>query len=74
MTNKTENERCCGNCRFFYEDGKQCRRFPPQILTDSDSDYTGASYSAFPYMNKEEWCGEHQFPSSAKAFVEVMYG
>jgi hypothetical protein len=49
----TENERCCQNCRFYF--GGDCRRFPPQVGFDS-----GDVFATFPYVLKNEWCGEFQ--------------
>ena len=48
-----ENERCCGNCRYFYEG--ECRRYPPQVGCDSDN-----VFYAFPRVYAKEWCGEFQ--------------
>ena len=57
MTLETiENERCCGKCRFYHEG--DCRRFPPQVGCDSNSEYSSGVFYAFPSVRKEEWCGE----------------
>ena len=50
-----ENERCCGNCRFYDPEGRNCRRFPPQVWETVE---TGGS--AFPRVETDEWCGEFQ--------------
>lgn len=48
-------DRCCENCRFYYEEGRQCRRYPPTVYgCDEDN---GTAYG-FPYMRIDEWCGE----------------
>lgn len=56
MSKKKEDE-CCGNCRFFFEDGKQCRRFPPQVGTET-SEHSCGVFATFPIVYKQEWCGE----------------
>jgi|GEM_PF-4372012 len=53
-----ENERCCGNCRHFYEG--ECRRYPPQVGCDSACEHTGNVFYAFPRVYAKEWCGEFQ--------------
>ena len=53
-----ENERCCQNCRFYYEG--DCRRFPPQVGCEPNSEYSSSVFYAFPNVRKEEWCGEFQ--------------
>lgn len=51
----------CIDCKFFQRQEKQeggwCHRYPPQLIYDSDDDET---YSWFPYVALEEWCGEFQ--------------
>lgn len=51
-----ENERCCGNCRHFFEG--ECRRYPPQVGCDTQCEHTGNVFYAFPRVYKQEWCGE----------------
>lgn len=53
MIKMIENERCCGNCRFYYPEGRECRRNPPQVWADEED----VGY-CFPRVSKEEWCGE----------------
>jgi hypothetical protein len=48
-----ENERCCGNCRFYQ--GRECRRYPPQVWADEEN-----LSSCFPTVKATEWCGEYQ--------------
>jgi len=43
----------CGTC-LFNQLNKECRRFPPQVVYDSDSD---TFESMFPEVN-DDWCGE----------------
>lgn len=45
----------CENCRFFFNQGSQCRRYPPTVF--SCGEYNEDS-CAFPGMRKDEWCGE----------------
>ncbi len=59
MTIKTiENSRCCGSCRFYFEEGRQCRRYPPQAWSESQSEYSCSLGFSYPEVNKDEWCGE----------------
>lgn len=55
---------CCANCAYCvpYEDptdyatvSHECRRYPPQTYGTS-AEYT---FSAFPGVKEEEWCGEY---------------
>ncbi len=53
-----ENNRCCEKCRFYNPEGRECRRYPPQVWGDPQSD-TNCSYSVnFPSVSKDTWCGE----------------
>lgn len=54
----TENDRICFNCRFFFDEGKQCRRYPPQIGYDTNCDFSDGTFSAYPRVHRDEWCGE----------------
>lgn len=62
--------RCCGNCRCYVPvlvqectqcpDGHelgQCRRNPPVLYRP------GAMNGAFPILESDEWCGEHDYDS-----------
>ena len=58
MIKMIENDRCCENCRFYFKDANQCRRYPPQVWGDFMSD-TNDSYTCnYPIVKKNEWCGE----------------
>lgn len=58
MTEITERQRCCGNCRFYqeYSQGRGwCLRYPPTVYScDEDNSSTTGS----PMMEHNEWCGE----------------
>lgn len=67
MIQMIENERCCGKCRFYDPQGRNCRRFPPQVWETVDS-----GGSAFPRVEEEEWCGE--FKPEEKWIVKTEDG
>ena len=51
----------CSNCIYFADfDGPEvpgvCRRYPPSILQQTD----GRCMTAFPRVNPDMICGEHQ--------------
>jgi len=46
-----KNSPHCGNCRFYFEKYRECRRFPPTVLDEAYSQ---------PRVKKEDWCGEFQ--------------
>lgn len=50
-----ENERCCGNCRFYHPEGRECHRYPPQVWADEDN-----LSNCFPTVKAVDWCGEFQ--------------
>lgn len=61
MATMIEQERCCRNCRYFfneYEHRGQCRRYPPQAWSESNPETTSSLGFNFPEMRNEEWCGE----------------
>lgn len=58
--NQIDDERCCGNCRFYFEDGRECRRYPPTVWSEGQSETSCSYCCSFPSMRKEEWCGEFQ--------------
>lgn len=47
----------CGGCAFFQsepgEDAGYCRRYPPQVVSSEDGEY-----SAFPVVEVPDFCGE----------------
>lgn len=55
MIKMIENELCCGKCRFFHPERRECRRNPPQVWADEET----VGY-CFPRVKEEEWCGEFQ--------------
>lgn len=65
---------CCGNCRFFREEGQQCRKNPPlgHILMLQRQNLAGQAeleprpIGYWPIVNKTNWCGEWA-PASAEA-------
>ena len=52
-----DSDHKCNYCKFFYFNGQECRRHPPQLVTHKGSPI---STQAFPYTNSENWCGEFQ--------------
>lgn len=61
----------CGSCRFFVK--TCCRRYPPAqgIGCNNGSSSGGLSdvytYSEWPSVQPEEWCGEWQAASGPEA-------
>lgn len=50
---------CCYTCvfsRYAGDDKRECHRYPPQL--NNDMSFV-AKHSAFPVVDKEEWCGEY---------------
>ena len=62
----------CGDCKYNYN--KSCRRYPPQITSETKSMGLGTSYiakgSEWPIIHIGGYCGEFQ-PS--KAVLEAEY-
>lgn len=52
-------KKCCNNCRFYFEENAECRRFPPTVYI-SESDSTQTTFQKFPEVFDYEWCGEHK--------------
>lgn len=64
----------CESCRFYYatEQESECRRYPPVLAWfklrrggDDPEGFTvdiseGTEKYAFPSIDSEAWCGEHQ--------------
>lgn len=53
----------CKNCKFFKrlrERGGHCLRYPPQLVFEKNQGAIGQATQYFPYMENDEWCGEHQ--------------
>lgn len=56
----------CKNCKFFNRRGEvfECRRFPPQVctetFTDRDGNITSNDFQAFPDVSLNDWCGEYK--------------
>lgn len=48
--------RSCKNCEF--NEMGECRRFPPQVGEDSQTEYSSGVFYAFPRVLDNEWCGE----------------
>lgn len=60
----------CENCRFFLN--KRCHRYPPQLWCSTEQD--NCSYStAFPEVEKDDWCGEWRSNALSRYFVEKTY-
>lgn len=58
----------CLSCRFYNRisgEGGQCRRYPPTLVWQK-YDLDGDWGQDFPYMGRNEWCGEHR-PASPEA-------
>lgn len=52
-------DECCMMCKFYYFEGKACRRNPPAVIVTErkkSGDYHFAS--KFPPMTPNGWCGE----------------
>ncbi len=56
----------CGNCRFRSPDLRlefagsgHCRRYPPRILMVALMDGGRDFETLWPWMSKDDWCGEH---------------
>ena len=58
MIKMIEEEKCCGSCRFYFPLGRQCRRYPPTVWGDGQSETTSSYCCSFPQVREEEWCGE----------------
>ena len=54
------NERCCQNCQFYVPEGRECRRYPPQVWGDPQSELSSSYCCNFPEVEKDSWCGEFQ--------------
>lgn len=61
----------CSTCRFrkpderpAYSESGHCRRFPPQLavwtVTGHDQPSQPGYEQHFPWMSKDDWCGEYQ--------------
>lgn len=50
-------KKACGRCRHYFEERRECRRFPPYVFSDFDGGSSSTCY-AFPIMRENEWCGE----------------
>lgn len=54
----------CIECEFSFKGERflECRRYPPQWVTDKDffseSDFPMSTDMQFPYVEEDEWCGE----------------
>lgn len=51
-------EKVCRNCRFYNEQGRDCRRFPPQVWGDPQSKFSSSYCCNFPEVSEDDWCGE----------------
>lgn len=52
----------CGECRFWYKDQSQCRRYAPQP-TDGPKSLSAAATPRdvrWPHVDQGDWCGEFQ--------------
>jgi hypothetical protein len=66
---ENENGRpACGNCRYYHELSKVCRRYPAHVIflgikQNIVQPKVGEPQfiSAFPNMEKHGWCGEHAY-------------
>lgn len=58
MIEVNNDDRCCQNCRFHF-DG-ECRRFPPQIWSEPQSEYSSSYRCNFPEVGNNQWCGEFE--------------
>lgn len=58
------NPECCGNCEFYMETTKVCRRYPPMpLMLGLRQGLAGnepAVSSFFPSMMPTGWCGEYR--------------
>jgi hypothetical protein len=56
------NYQSCKKCRFYFETGSKCRRFPPTIQSSL------ACVPNHPEVSADGWCGEYKpIPSKDKA-------
>lgn len=62
-----EKSRCCGNCRFYFSEEHQCRRYPPQAWTDPQSEFSCSLGFSYPEVSKDEWCGEFKETEEGKS-------
>lgn len=51
-------DKTCETCRF--EDERECRRLPPRWRVHLFIYGIGWSSAAFPKIDMDDWCGEHQ--------------
>lgn len=58
MIKIADENRCCKNCQFYYEEGRECRRFPPQVWGDPSSETTCSYACNYPEVTESCWCGE----------------
>lgn len=58
-------EECCGNCRFYKPEGRECRRFPPTEPSLAN---------AFPWVHEHEWCGEYapKTPENSDQIIDTQ--
>ena len=59
----TENHKC-QNCEYYQrrqgkQDGKCCKR-PPQVVTSINVKGVGMPKTAWPIVQKDDWCGEFE--------------
>lgn len=52
----------CENCRFWLRIKRsgRCRRYPPQRLPFIVYGFTVDAHTAFPRIEADDWCGEHE--------------
>ena len=58
MSDTTESDRVCRNCRFWNSETSnwgRCHRYPPQFWSEGE-----ACGAAFVGTDGHDWCGEHQ--------------
>lgn len=60
-------EERCETCRYWERiremNAGWCHRYPPQVYPDTSGtadDISTSTEAAFPYVGKDEWCGEHK--------------
>jgi hypothetical protein len=59
---ESECEKRCGNCIFYIEKYRECRRYPPVFTIEETSTNAGHLYwksgFGFPEVSADDWCGE----------------
>lgn len=72
----------CETCRFLEPDNRPdytgcgtCRRFPPIVVETVAFDGSGGNHFSQhrPWMNKGEWCGEHQEPTQVSNYTSTTF-